>query len=119
MEGRMELRDEAPPVEDVGGEEMRAPEEVAVMLRLHALGWGAKRIAAELGCCRNTVRLSPAVDPHRGLVGTDDARAAQAGEDGGGLVVEAPLGPPEHGVQGALADLEREQVQEEPGQPPV
>jgi transposase len=52
----MELRDEALPVEDVGGEEMRAPEEVAVMLRLHALGWGAKRIAAELGCSRNTAR---------------------------------------------------------------
>src|SRR3954453_23362559 len=56
MEGRMELRDEAPPVEDAGGEEMRAPEEVAVVLHLHALGWGAKRIAAELGCSRNTVR---------------------------------------------------------------
>ena len=52
----MELGGEAPPAEDVGGEEMRAPEEVAVMLRLHALGWGAKRIAAELGCSRNTVR---------------------------------------------------------------
>ncbi|HJT05346.1 MAG TPA: hypothetical protein VJ747_00360 [Stellaceae bacterium] len=50
----MELRDEAPPVEDVGGGEMRAPEEVAVMPRLQALGWGAKRIAAELGCSRNT-----------------------------------------------------------------
>src|SRR4051795_6995396 len=56
MEGRMELRDEAPPVEDAGGGEMRAPEEVAVMLHLHALGWGAKRIAAELGGSRNTAR---------------------------------------------------------------
>jgi transposase len=35
---------------------MRAPEEVAAMLRLHALGWGSRRIAAELGCCRDTVR---------------------------------------------------------------
>jgi transposase len=26
------------------------------MLRLHALGWGAKRIAAEMGCARNTVK---------------------------------------------------------------
>ncbi len=26
------------------------------MLRLHELGWGAKRIAAELGVSRNTVR---------------------------------------------------------------
>ncbi len=35
---------------------MRAPEEVAAMLRLHALGWGSRRIAAELGCCRDTVQ---------------------------------------------------------------
>lgn len=38
------------------GETMREPEEVSTMLRLHALGWGAKRIAAELGVSRNTVR---------------------------------------------------------------
>lgn len=35
---------------------MEKPEDVAVMLRLKANGWGAKRIAAELGCARNTVR---------------------------------------------------------------
>jgi transposase len=35
---------------------MRAPDEVAAMLRLHALGWGSRRIAAELGCCRETVK---------------------------------------------------------------
>jgi AraC-like DNA-binding protein len=39
-----------------GGEEMRAPEEVETMLRLNGLGWGTKRIAAELGCSRNTVK---------------------------------------------------------------
>ena len=39
-----------------GGEEMRAPDDVETMLRLKALGWGAKRIAAELGCSRNTVK---------------------------------------------------------------
>lgn len=38
------------------GEEMRTPDEVAAMVRLRALGWGAKRIAAELGCSRNTVK---------------------------------------------------------------
>jgi uncharacterized protein YjcR len=26
------------------------------MLHLHALGWGAKRIARELGCAKNTVK---------------------------------------------------------------
>ena len=36
--------------------ERREPEDVSAMLRLHELGWGAKRIAAELGVSRNTVR---------------------------------------------------------------
>lgn len=35
---------------------MKEPEDVAVMLRLHALGWGSRRIAKELGVSRNTVR---------------------------------------------------------------
>jgi transposase len=39
-----------------GGAEMRAPDEVETMFRLKALSWGAKRIAAELGCSRNTVK---------------------------------------------------------------
>jgi hypothetical protein len=33
---------------------MRHPDEVAAMLRLHGLGWGMRRIAAELGCDRET-----------------------------------------------------------------
>lgn len=36
--------------------QMEEPEEVRVMLRLHAGGWGSKRIARELGVSRNTVR---------------------------------------------------------------
>ena len=39
-----------------GSETMLAPQEVQRMLALRALGWGAKRISAELGCSRNTVR---------------------------------------------------------------
>jgi transposase len=35
---------------------MQAPEDVEAMLKLASLGWGAKRIAKELGCSRNTVR---------------------------------------------------------------
>jgi DNA-binding transcriptional regulator LsrR (DeoR family) len=35
---------------------MLAPDEVAAMVQLHRLGWGTKRIAAELGCSRNTVK---------------------------------------------------------------
>jgi transposase len=38
------------------GELMRAPDEVATMLRLRALGWGVRRIARELGCSHMTVR---------------------------------------------------------------
>ena len=37
-------------------EVMQAPEEVAAMLRLKALGWGVRRIASELGCSHMTVR---------------------------------------------------------------
>lgn len=36
------------------GEEMLQPEEVAAMLRLHELGWGAKRLAKEFGGARAT-----------------------------------------------------------------
>ena len=35
---------------------MKAPDDVSAMMRLQALGWGAKRIAAELGCSKNTVK---------------------------------------------------------------
>jgi hypothetical protein len=40
----------------VRGEEMLQAEEVAVMVRLHELGWGAKRLARGFGCASNTVR---------------------------------------------------------------
>jgi transposase len=39
-----------------GAEPMQAPEAVAAMLRLGALGWGSKRIAREFGCSRATVK---------------------------------------------------------------
>ncbi|WP_157033815.1 hypothetical protein [Belnapia moabensis] len=35
---------------------MRTPDEVAAMQRLHSLGWGTRRIAAEVGCNRETVQ---------------------------------------------------------------
>jgi hypothetical protein len=40
----------------VQGDEMLVAEEVAAMVRLHELGWGAKRLSREFGCARNTVR---------------------------------------------------------------
>lgn len=35
---------------------MRTPDEVAAMQRLYELGWGTRRIAAEVGCNRETVQ---------------------------------------------------------------
>jgi transposase len=52
----MDVEQVAPPASGAGGEGMLEPDEVMAMLRLHRLGWGSKRIAAELGCSRNTVR---------------------------------------------------------------
>lgn len=39
-----------------GRQVMQTPEDVQAMLKLASLGWGAKRIALEMGCSRNTVR---------------------------------------------------------------
>src|SRR3954469_19051839 len=47
---------EIPQTGDLRRGEMRTPDEVAVMLRLKGLGWGARRIAIELGCSKNTVK---------------------------------------------------------------
>ena len=44
------------PLDDQRRDVMKAPDEVSAMLRLKGLGWGSKRIAAELGCSRTTVR---------------------------------------------------------------
>ena len=46
----------APQVDGLRREDVRTPDEVAAMLRLRALGWGTRRIAAEFGCSRNTVQ---------------------------------------------------------------
>ena len=46
----------APQGDGLRREDVRTPDEVAAMLRLHVLGWGTRRIAAEFGCSRNTVK---------------------------------------------------------------
>jgi hypothetical protein len=38
------------------GQAMKTPDDVAAMMRLKSLGWGAKRIARELGCSHHTVK---------------------------------------------------------------
>ncbi len=45
-----------PGADDSRREAMVEPDEVGVMLRLHRLGWGTKRIAETLGCSRGTVK---------------------------------------------------------------
>ena len=45
-----------PRVDDPRRHEMKTPDDVSAMMRLKTLGWGSKRIAAELGCSRSTVR---------------------------------------------------------------
>src|SRR5262245_20676686 len=53
------------------GQVMKTPDDVTAMMRLKSLGWGAKRIARELGCSHHTVKgyvaaghAGEAVDAH-------------------------------------------------------
>jgi hypothetical protein len=45
-----------PQAEGLRRDEMKEPDDVSAMLRLKSLGWGARRIPAELGCSRTTAR---------------------------------------------------------------
>src|SRR5579871_2182348 len=45
-----------PRADDPRRGEMRTPDDVSAMMKLKELGWGAKKIAAELGCSKNTVK---------------------------------------------------------------
>jgi hypothetical protein len=38
------------------GQVMKAPDDVAAMMRLKSLGWGVRRIARELGCSHHAVK---------------------------------------------------------------
>ena len=46
----------SPRIDDLRRDLMRTPDEAAAMVRLKGLGWGVRRIAAEFGCSRETVR---------------------------------------------------------------
>lgn len=54
MEAQLVQASQPDRVEEV--QAMHTPEDVSAMLKLASLGWGARRIAKELGCSRNTVR---------------------------------------------------------------
>ena len=46
----------SPRADFLRGDVMLTPDDVSAMVRLYRLGWGAKRIAGELGCSRTTAR---------------------------------------------------------------
>jgi response regulator of citrate/malate metabolism len=87
----MEWSERASPVELLRGDDLRTPDEVAAMLRLRSLGLGMKRIAAELGCSRNTVRRSIEAQGWVGVVpAATGSGTGRPGGVGGGAVLAAP-----------------------------
>lgn len=51
-----DVTEKLPQTEGLRRDEMKEPDDVSAMLKLKSLGWGARRIAAELGCSRTTAR---------------------------------------------------------------
>ena len=97
-------------------DEMKTPDDVAAMVRLKQLGWGAKRIAAELGCSRNTVRRwltkggwRPCGSPSRSkqLDGLDDWLRERFRRHGGNADVVRQELALEKGVIVSLRTVER------------
>ena len=95
---------------------MLEPDEVAAMVRLQGMGWGAKRLAREFGCARNTVRRylragGPAAyrQPERrsALDGLEEwLRERFFRHNGNADVIRQELGS-EHGVAVSLRHVER------------
>lgn len=97
-------------------EVMQAPEEVAAMLRLKALGWGVRRIASELGCSHMTVRRYLAAGgwlAHRGggrpptLAGLGDWVAERFRRHAGNADVVRQELEQEKGIRLSLRTVER------------
>ena len=97
-------------------EGMREPDEAAAMLRLHALGWGSRRIAEELGCCRDTVRRYVRAggwrgyrrpERHRRLDGLEGWLAERFRQHRGNADVLRQAPAREHGVRASLRTVER------------
>ena len=97
-------------------ESLRTPDDVAVILRLHQLGWGAKRIAREVGCAKNTVKrylaqggwapTKPPVRPGR-LDGLADWLAERFRQHAGNADVVRQDLQREHGIIVSLRTVER------------
>lgn len=99
----------------VQGEDMLQPDEVAAMVRLHELGWGAKRLAKEFGCARNTVRrylraggTVPFAKPQRKTAfdGLDDWLRERFFRHGGNADVIRQELASEHGIVIGLRSVE-------------
>ena len=99
----------------VQGEEMLQPDEVAAMVRLHELGWGAKRLSKEFGCARNTVRrylraggVVPFAKPERksAFDGLDDWLRERFFRHGGNADVIRQELASEHGIVIGLRSVE-------------
>jgi transposase len=97
-------------------EEMRTPDDVSAMLALKALGWGVKRIAAELGCSKNTVKRwiaaggwKPCASPPRSkkLSGLDDWLAERFHRHAGNADVVRQELLSEKGIAVSLRTVER------------
>ena len=99
-----------------GRQAMQTPEDVQAMLKLASLGWGAKRISAELGCSRNTVRRylrqggwQPYQAPERPsrLQGLEDWLAQRFRQHRGNADVVRQELQREHGIAVSLRTVER------------
>ena len=100
----------------VQGEEMVEAEEVAAMVRLHELGWGAKRLSKEFGCARNTVRRylraggsAPFRKPERKTAfdGLEDWLRERFFRHGGNADVIRQELESEHGIKICLRSVEK------------
>ena len=94
---------------------MLPPDEVSAMVRLHGLGWGAKRLAKEFGCARNTVRrylraggVVPFIKPKRKTAfdGLDDWLRERFFRHGGNADVIRQELASEHGIIIGLRSVE-------------
>ena len=94
---------------------MLQPDEVAAMVRLHELGWGAKRLSKEFGCARNTVRrylraggAVPFAKPERksAFDGLDDWLRERFFRHGGNADVIRQELASEHGIVIGLRSVE-------------
>ena len=122
----------APPMANGRRQEMRVPDEVAAMARLRDLGWGTRRIAAELGCNRETVQRylatggwAPYRTPERrrgayrarGVAGRPAASPSRQRRRGapGAVLAELGIVVSLRTVERAVADLRRELAAEGAG----